>query len=64
MDEKLLRDLIMNRQSDQRISCETALEVAKEAELPPTKIGRLLDEMGIKIHSCQLGCYCGRKEDK
>lgn len=64
MDEKVLRDLIMNMQSDQRISCETAMEVAKEAEVTPTKIGRLLDEMGIKIHSCQLGCYCGTKKDR
>ncbi len=60
MDESLIRELIMKKQSNQRISCETAMEVAEEAGLPTSEVGRLLNEMGIKIDSCQLGCFCGR----
>ncbi len=61
MDENLIRELVMKKQSDKRISCETAMEVAEEAGVPPSNIGRLLNDMGIKIHSCQLGCFCGKK---
>jgi len=57
MDDKLIRELIMKKQSDQRISCKAAMEVADETGAPRAKIGRLLNEMGIKIHSCQLGCF-------
>ncbi len=64
MDEGLIRELIMKKQSDQRISCETAMEVAEEAGVPTSQIGQLLDEMKIKIHSCQLGCFCGTKVEE
>jgi hypothetical protein len=64
MDENLIRELIMKRQSDQSISCETAMEVAEEAGVPTSTIGSLLDEMGIKIHSCQLGCFGGTKAEE
>lgn len=57
MEEDQIKELIMKKQSDQRISCKSALDVAEEAGVPRMKIGRLLDEMGIKIHSCQLGCF-------
>lgn len=64
MHENLLRELVMKKQSDQRISCETAMAVAEEAGVPTSEVGQLLDELGIKIHSCQLGCYCGTKKVK
>ena len=57
MDEKVIKELIMKRQSDDRISCRAACEIADEAGVPRSLIGRLLDEMKIKIHSCQLGCF-------
>ena len=52
-----MRDLIMEKQSNGRISCKTACDIADKAEIPRRKIGQLLDEMKIKIHSCQLGCF-------
>ena len=57
MDEKAIRELIMKKQSDNRISCRTACEIADETGASRSLIGRLLNEMKIKIHSCQLGCF-------
>lgn len=57
MDEKALRELIMKRQTDDRISCRTACDIADETGAPRSLIGKLLDEMKIKVHSCQLGCF-------
>ena len=56
MDEAKVRELIMKKQSNKRISCEAACEVADEAGVSRMVVGRLLDEMEVKIHSCQLGC--------
>lgn len=57
MEDDQIKELIMKKQSDRRISCKAAFDIAKEAGVPGLKIGRLLDEMEIKIHSCQLGCF-------
>lgn len=57
MEDEQIKELIMKKQSDLRISCKSACDVAKEAGVPELKIGRLIDEMGIKIHSCRLGCF-------
>lgn len=57
MDEEKIRELIMAKQSGGRISCKAAVEIADLTGTPRIKVGQLLDEMKIKIHSCQLGCF-------
>lgn len=57
MDEKELRELILTKQVDGTISCSTALHIAEKAGTSAMKIGRLLNDMNIKIKSCQLGCF-------
>jgi len=57
MNENELREYIMKKQSGQGISCKRAFQIAKETGAPLLTIGKLLDELGIKIRSCQLGCF-------
>jgi hypothetical protein len=57
MDDNQIRELIMNRQRSGSISCKEALEIAEEAGASSRKIGRLLNEMEIKVRACQLGCF-------
>ncbi len=57
MNEDDLRKIISEKQKDQRMSCATALSIADKADVSRKEIGRLLNEMEIKIHSCQLGCF-------
>lgn len=57
LDDSEIKKLIMMKQSNSRISCKAAMEIADETGAQKSKIGRLLDEMKIKIHSCQLGCF-------
>ena len=57
MDEEQIKRIIMERQSGQHISCKTACEIAEQTGTSPRKIGRLLDEMKIKIRACRLGCF-------
>ncbi len=55
------KELIKERSEDGRITCAQAHEIAREVNLPPREIGRLLDEMGIKVIECQLGLFHSQK---
>ncbi|MCX5863164.1 MAG: hypothetical protein WCG29_08540 [Desulfomonile sp.] len=57
MEEHEIKELIRKEQVNGRISCKTALKLADQTGAPRQKLGSLLNEMGIKIHSCQLGCF-------
>lgn len=57
MEESQLRDLILEKQSEGRISCQAAMEIAEQSGTPRIKIGKLLNEMKIKVGACQLGCF-------
>jgi len=57
VEESQLRELILQKQIDGRITCQAAMEIAEQSGTPRMKIGKLLNEMKIKVHSCQLGCF-------
>jgi hypothetical protein len=57
MDEKEVKELILRKQVNGTISCTAAFQIAKEAGASTGTIGRLLNEMEIKIRACQLGCF-------
>jgi len=42
---------------DGRISCAAALSLARRLGVNPAAVGRACDELGLKIVSCQLGCF-------
>jgi hypothetical protein len=52
-----LQDEIMNASKDGDINCTQALAIAKKLKIPPKEVGAKIDELGIKIHNCQLGCF-------
>jgi hypothetical protein len=39
------------------LSCAEALGVARDLGVPPALVGRACNELGIKLRSCQLGCF-------
>jgi hypothetical protein len=57
MGDAELKELIMTSQENSRISCKAACDIADQTGASREKIGELLDELGVKIHSCQLGCF-------
>lgn len=42
---------------DGKIPCVMAFRIAKECRLSTKEIGNLLNQLKIKITSCQLGCF-------
>jgi hypothetical protein len=57
MDEAKIRELILDKQKDNKISCKAAFEIAEETQVSGKRIGELLNDMEIKICACQLGCF-------
>ncbi|RLA86173.1 MAG: hypothetical protein DRG31_01005 [Deltaproteobacteria bacterium] len=55
------KELIRVRSKEGKIACPVALRIAQETGLPSREIGRLLDEMGIKVIECQLGLFHTQK---
>lgn len=48
---------ILKHCKNQKIDCHTALGIAKKFSVHPKEIGAKLDELGIRIGPCQLGCF-------
>ncbi len=57
MTNDKLKELIKERAADGRISCEDAWRIANELGMPKQEFVKTADELGVKIFSCQLGCF-------
>lgn len=57
MDEQGVIGKIKAHAKDGKISCKQAQKLADEEGIPYNDMGGLLNELKIKISSCQLGCF-------
>ncbi|VAX28973.1 hypothetical protein MNBD_NITROSPIRAE02-1474 [hydrothermal vent metagenome] len=48
---------LLKHTKDKRIPCKTARKIAEQTGLPYHEIGKLADELNIKITDCELGCF-------
>jgi len=55
--EDRLKQALVERAVDNRIACPVALDLARQEGVNSRTMARLLDELGIKIRDCQLGCF-------
>jgi putative methionine-R-sulfoxide reductase with GAF domain len=56
LDEKI-KVKIQEVSKNGKISCTAAHKVAKELEVPVRKVGKLINELNLKIIACELGCF-------
>ena len=54
---KKLEAALKELATDSRISCQEARKLAEELGIDYSAIGAACDELKIKVHSCQLGCF-------
>lgn len=52
--EKIIKERFKERE---RVSCAQALKLAEELDIPPKQITEIFNEINIKVHACQLGCF-------
>ena len=52
VEEKVVSSLV-----DGRLPCAVAFKIAKELEVSTREIGEAANKLGVRIASCQLGCF-------
>jgi hypothetical protein len=58
MDKKSITQQLLSLSGpDKRISCTEARKLARESHAGPAVVGKLCNELGIKIYGCELGCF-------
>ena len=59
MDDEQIREIILKRTVEGKLSCEEAHRIAEEIGVPIPLIGRICNSEGkkIKITGCMLGCF-------
>jgi hypothetical protein len=57
MEKEQLIERIRSAGIEGKISCSQALAIAREAKVSTREVGDLLNELKIKVKSCQLGCF-------
>ncbi len=57
-DEELLA-AVRSASKGGRLACAAALALAGKLGRKPREVGQACDALGVKITSCQLGCFGG-----
>ncbi len=52
-----LKEEVLRRAVDGRLSCAVARKIAEGLSLPYKEVGAAANELGIKIKNCELGCF-------
>jgi LAO/AO transport system kinase len=52
-----IREQLLEKAVDDKIPCALAREIAEDVGAGYKEVGAAADELGIKIHRCELGCF-------
>jgi hypothetical protein len=55
--EKELRERILFEAEGLKLSCSKAFNIASEVKVPVAEVGKVCNEIGVKVVGCQLGCF-------
>jgi len=55
--KKLIERLLTERSNSGKITCAEARNIAEELGIPYIEVGRVANELKIKIRKCELGCF-------
>lgn len=54
---KLIEKHLKERSNNGKITCSEARKIAEELDVPYIEVGKMANELKIKIRSCELGCF-------
>ncbi len=54
---RLIETLRFRAGDEVRLSCAEAFKIARDLDVPLAVVGRTCNELGIRVASCQLGCF-------
>jgi hypothetical protein len=57
MDRDKLEKVILEKTKDGRLPCAMCFKIAEDFGISNKEMGKILNEMKVKISQCQLGCF-------
>jgi hypothetical protein len=57
MDRKKLEEAILQKSKTGKLPCAVCFKIAEDFGISNKKMGKILNEMKVKISQCQLGCF-------
>ncbi|MHB9150401.1 MAG: hypothetical protein ACYC33_10055 [Thermoleophilia bacterium] len=57
MDKNKIQHEVEQAATEGRIDCHTARALAEKLEVSYADVGAAANDVGVKIHSCELGCF-------
>ncbi len=57
IENKELEAEIRSRAKENRVTCPEMFAIAEKLGLPRKEVGDAANQLKIKIHGCQLGCF-------
>jgi hypothetical protein len=57
MDRKKLEEAIQGKAKDGKLPCAMCFKIAEDFGISKREMGKILNEMKVKIRQCQLGCF-------
>ncbi len=56
-ERKRLEAAILEKAKEGKIPCAVCFKIAEEVGISKREMGKILNEMKVKIGQCQLGCF-------
>jgi hypothetical protein len=57
IDHKKLEETIREKSKEGKLPCAMCFKIAEDFKISKREMGKVLNEMKIKISQCQLGCF-------
>jgi len=57
MNREEMEKIILEKAKNGKIPCAMCFRIADDFGIPKKELTKILNEMGIKISECQLGCF-------
>ena len=57
MERDQVIEAIKKKVKEDRIPCAVCFQISAEHGIPKRELGKLLNELGIKVMQCQLGLF-------
>lgn len=57
VDRKKIEELIKEKAKDGKLPCAMCFKIAEDFGISKKEMGKILNEVKVKISQCQLGCF-------
>jgi len=57
MDRRKLEEAIKSKAKEGKIPCAVCFKIADDSGVSKKDLGKVLNELDIRISQCQLGCF-------